>query len=112
MKGSNEKAERNSLRKQAIREAFVELMAMDERAFQEFLDEHREGDIAQALIYANAFEDDAFLAASTINFVPIVCDDMGELVSEPSFGNETTVDSSGRMLPYSVDDDEDLCLAA
>lgn len=56
MNGSNDKTDKRALRKKAIREAFDELMAMDDRAFRQFLDVHRDGDIAQALLYANAFE--------------------------------------------------------
>ncbi len=41
--------------RQVADEAFQKLVSMDDKAFNEFIDAHIDGDIAQLLLYGNAF---------------------------------------------------------
>jgi len=50
---------KNNMRlEQVIDKVFEKLIAMDEKTFNEFIDAHREGDIAQLLLYGSALTSD------------------------------------------------------
>jgi hypothetical protein len=67
MKNLNRRTSSEAKLEQAADEAFQKLISMDEKAFGEFIDSHRDGDIAQLLLYGNAFATDEFTSCCQFN---------------------------------------------